>query len=175
MEKVENNNKVILLVVFIMLLFAAVAIYNYRTDNKEEDIVDNSKEYVLLNDYSRFFTINSCVYKYIQYLQKEDFDSLFEVLDEDYVNNNGVNKNNVYSFLPNISDGTYSYVSKKIYYNRVSDNYITYYVYGYIVKEMLDSVGEKQYYSYEVNLDTNNQIFSISPYNGDLFKEELNG
>ena len=176
METIKKDNKVILLIIFVLLVFAGLALYNYRnSNNSNEEVIKENEEYKLLNDYSRFFTVNSCVYKYIQYLQKEDFDSLFKVLDNDFVNNANISSNNIYNYLPNISDGIYNFVSKKIYYTKVNDSYITYYVYGYMVEELMDSVGVKEYYTYKVNLDTSNQTFSIAPYNGDLFEEELNG
>ena len=174
MEDIKKNKNVVLIVILVMLMFAGMAIYSYREGNDVTDEPTFEKEsYALLRDYSRFFTVNSCVYKYVQYLQKEDFDSLFKVLDQDYISNKGVNKNNVYSFLPNLSDGVYNYVSKKIYYENINDNLIVYYVHGYIEKSIMDSIGTKEYHDYEVILDTKNETFSIAPYNGDLFEKEV--
>jgi len=173
MEKVKNNK--ILLIVFGVLLIMSLILYNFKLpDSKEKDISNNS-EYQLVTDYSRFFTVNSCVYKYVEYLQSQDFDSLLKVLDHEYVSNNGINKNNIYNFLPNLSNGMYNFVSKKMYYKKLSNSYISYYVYGYIIEDTIDSTGTKQYYSYQVNLDIDNQTFNIAPYNGDLFKEGNNG
>lgn len=174
MEDINKNKNLILTLILVMLMFAGIALYNYRNQSEQKVETTGEKEnYKLLKDYSRFFTVNSCVYKYVQYLQKEDFDSLFKVLDEDYVVRTSINKNNVYSFLPNISDGVYNYVSKKIYYEKINDNLIVYYVYGYIEKSVLDSVGFKEYHNYEVILDTKNETFSIAPYNGNLFDKEV--
>lgn len=175
MEDIKNNKNIILLVILVMLMFVGIALYNYREGSSVvEEPVKEKESYILLKDYSRFFTVNSCVYKYVQYLQKEDFDSLFKVLDEDYISRTGINKNNLYSFLPNISDGVYNYVSKKIYYEKINDNLIVYYVHGYLEKNVMDSVGIKEYHDYEVILDTKNETFSISPYNGNLFNKEVN-
>lgn len=174
MEDIKKNKNLVLTLILVMLMFAGIALYNYRNQSEQKVETDEVKEnYILLKDYSRFFTVNSCIYKYVQYLQKEDFDSLLKVLDEDYVSSTGINRNNVYSFLPDLSDGIYNYVSKKMYYEQINDNLIVYYVYGYIEKSVLDSVGIKEYHNYEVILDTKNETFSIAPYNGNLFDEEV--
>jgi len=173
MENVKNDKKIILIIILVLLLFAGMVLYNYINKEESNDLVNyENTSYQLLNDYSRFFTVNSCVYKYVQYLQKEDFESLFQVLDKKYVEDNGINQNNIYRFLPNLSNGIYSYVSKKIYYEEIGKNYITYYVNGYVIQDTMDSSSEKQYYSFIVNLDTKNEIFSIAPYTGNIFKEE---
>ncbi len=172
MEKTKNK-WVIPLIILLVLLFSASMIYNLKkNDNENISTTINNNEYVLLSDYSRFFTVNSCVYKFVNYLQKQEYEKLLEVLNKDFVSNNNISASNLNNFFPNLNNGTYSYVSKKIYYKKETKNIIKYYVYGYIQKETIDSVGEKNYYSYEVNFDTKNQTFDIAPYIGDLFKEE---
>jgi len=173
MEENNNKNTLILGGVLVILVIFGFLLYNFRSKpNVTETNKKADDRYILLDDYSRFFTVNSCVYKYIQYLQEEDFDNLLKVLDEKYINKNGINKSNIYNFLPNLSDSYYNFVSKKIYYKKISNSYISYYVYGYIIEDVMDSYGEKTYYEYVVNLDTKNETFNISSYDGDLFREE---
>ena len=46
-------------------------------------------------------------------------------------------ESNIYNYLPNLN-GNYSFVSKKIYYEKKDDNYFKYYVYGYIEQDLID-------------------------------------
>lgn len=168
----RNVNKIFLpLLILVILLIIATFIYNLKNP-KQEIATTNNNNYILLNDYSKFFTVNSCVYRFIVYLQKEDYEKVFEILNTDFVNSNNITLSNVKTYFPILNDGNYTYVSKKIYYEKENSNIIKYYVYGYIQKELIDSIGSKTYYSYEVNFDMKNQTFDIAPYNGNLFKEE---
>ena len=166
----DINKKNVILGIICVILFVVVG-YLFIFDNSEKEEVIEKKEssYVLLKDYSRFFTVNSCIYKYINYLSSKNYDNLFKVLDKDYVTNNSITETNIYNYLPEL-DGDYSYVSKKMYYKKLNDNIYSYYVYGYLYKDLIDSRGEKVYYSYQVNIDQKNGVFSILPYNGNLFK-----
>lgn len=173
MDKVNKKSRVILIIVFCLLVVCGFIIVNLREEKTEKNIKVNDDKYILLDDYSRFFTVNSCVYKYVQYLQSRDIDSLLLVLDKDYVKDKQINRNNIFNFLPDLSNGMYTFTSKKIYFEKINDNYISYYVYGFVAQELMDEVGAKTEYYFKVNLDLNNETFSISPYDGKIFKEEL--
>lgn len=168
MEKKDNST---LLMIIALILLVIVGIINFL--GKDEEVVDNNEtEYKLLHDYSRFFTIDSCIYKYITYVSNNKTEDILKVLDSDYVSNNNINSDNLYEYIDSLN-GNYSFKTKKIYYEEVSNNYIKYYVYGYLIQESLDNIGDKQDYYVIVNLDTKNQLFSISPYDGSIFKEDL--
>lgn len=175
MDKEYNNKKYKLLIILILLFLFSYVIFNIRFNNDDEtiEIVDTNK-INLLDDYNRFFTINSCIYKYITYLQTKNVDSILKVLDETYITNNNINKNNVLEYVDTLN-GTYSFVSKKIYYEQLDDYNIKYYVYGYLVEDLIDSYGKKIDKYYIVLFDTNKNLFSITPFNEIEFKEVTNG
>ena len=79
MEKVNNKGKVFLIVIFIILILSGFILLNLKQTKTESDKIVDNRKYILLSDYSRFFTINSCVYKFVQYLQTEDMESIFLV------------------------------------------------------------------------------------------------
>ncbi len=166
----EKKDNYIILVIICLILISIVGLLYLNNDDKVE--VVKKDNYILLNDYSRFFTVNSCIYKYITYLSGNNSDALMSVLDDEYVNSNNITKDNVYNFL-NKLDGNYTFKSKKIYYQEVDKNYITYYVMGDLVKEVLDESPIKQEEYYKVNMDLKDQLFSIAPYDGKIFKEGL--
>lgn len=173
MEKV-NKNRIILFIIFILLIFLSFYIYDYFNKEEVEEKKEDSVKYVLLNDYSRFFTVNSCVYKYISYLQNKDTNSLLEILDKDFKTKNSINSNNIYNYLENL-EGNYSFTSKKIYYEKINKKYIKYYVYGHLSKDLMDEIGEKEDRYYIVTFDIENYLFSIIPYDGTIFMEDENG
>lgn len=173
MEKM-NKNRIILLVVFSLLVLFSFYIYNKFNKKEVDNKNETEQQYILLDDYSRFFTVNSCVYKYINYLQSKNSSNLLKVLDKNFIQLNNINENNLYDYLENIN-GNYSFVSKEIYYEKINDKYIKYYVYGYLIEDKIDEKGKKFDRYYVVTFDLENYLFSIIPYNGDIFKEVENG
>lgn len=168
----EKKKDYTLLIIICLILFSIVGLL-YFNKSEDEEQVEKTK-YVILNDYSRFFTVNSCVYKYIQYLSNKNYDNLFKVLSKEYINDNNLNESNIYNYLPNLN-GNYSFVSKKIYYEKKDDNYFKYYVYGYIEQDLIDSIGSKEYYYFLVNYDQKGNVFSITPIDKVAFDEVENG
>lgn len=164
----EKKDYTLLIIICVILLCIVVLLF--LNNNDKEVILSEEPKYRLVEDYSRFFTVNSCVYKYITYLSSNKIDDLLKVLDEDYVNNNNINSDNVYNFVSKLN-GNYSFKSKKIYYQVGNDNLVKYFVYGYLIEETIDGIGSKQDYYLIVNLDLENQLFSVSPYDGKMFKE----
>lgn len=164
-----KKSRLILFIVFLSLCLLSLYIYNsiYSNDVKSEE---NSSKYVLLSDYSRFFTVNSCIYKYVVYVENKDVKSLLSVLDEDYKNDKGINESNIFDFVDQLN-GNYSFKSKKIYYEKIGDNKFKYYVNGFLYKESIDGLENEEERNYIVNMDNENQLFSIAPYDGKIFKE----
>ena len=64
-----NYKRIILYVVFVLLFILFIVIYNlkYKVEEKEVSKVPEVKVKIL-NDYNRFFTIDSCIFKYINYI-----------------------------------------------------------------------------------------------------------
>lgn len=173
--EINKKNRLVLFIVFVGLFITSLIIYNMYNNKELESNEVNNQKYILLSDYSRFFTVNSCINKYIVYLQSKDVDSLLKVLDKDYVGKNNINSNNIFNYLGSI-DGNNSFVSKKIFYEEISDQYVKYYVYGYISKETIDNLNvEKTDKYYIVTFDLDNQLFSIMPYSGEVFLEDNDG
>lgn len=166
----EKKDYTLLIIICVILLCIVVLLFLNNGSN-DDSILNEEPKYKLVSDYSRFFTIDSCVYKYITYLNGNKTDDLINILDEEYVNNNGINSNNVYNYVNKLS-GNYSFKSKKIYYQVGNDKVIKYFVYGYLIEETIDGMGEKHDYYVIVNLDVENQLFSVTPYDGEMFKEE---
>ena len=168
-DKMEKKKDYTLLIIICVILLCIVVLL-FLNKSDEETIFSEEPKYKLVEDYSRFFTVNSCVYKYITYLNGNKTNELLKILDEEYIKNNNIDSNNVYNFI-NKLNGNYTFKSKKIYYEVNNEKVIKYFVYGYLIEETIDGLGIKKDYYVIVNLDLENQLFSITPYDGSLFKE----
>lgn len=169
----KNNYFVLIIICIILLSLVGIMFFNRRANDEMIDDTVKNPDYKLLDDYSRFFTVESCVYKYINLILRDSREDLLKVLDEDYVNKNNINQDNIYNYIEKL-DGVYSFKAKKIYYENIDNNFIKYYVYGYLVKETMDEIVDKQDNYYIVSIDKKNSLFSISPYDGSMFKEVNN-
>ena len=160
-----------LLIICICLVIISLIIYSFQNPSNEKKVnVNNEEKISLVTDYSRFFTVNSCISKYMQYLQSDDKDSLLKVLNEKYISDNKITKSNIYTFLPNFNDTTYSFVSKKMYYETLQEGIYKFYVLGNLYIDTIESSQFERNEYFVLELDTNNQIFNIAPYNGKYFK-----
>ena len=157
-------------IVFITLLMTGAI--GKKFEDKE---LENKKVISILKDYSRFFTLESCMYKYVAYLQSKDTDNLLLLLNDEYIKKNSVTKDNVLDFLGYL-DGMNTFKAKKIYYENKNNNVIKYYVYGQVIEEVIDNytlTGIDKYYI--VYMDTKNMTYNIEPYEESLFNEVVYG
>ena len=169
-----NKNKTILYVVFVILILISLLIYNNRNKVTNNEKIQAENNIILLKDYNRFFTVNSCIYKYITYIQNKDIDSILKILNKEYVNNNSINYNNIFNYIETLN-GMYSFKTKEIYYEELNDKYIKYYVYGELIQETLNGYNEIGDRYYILILDIDNQIFDITPFDNISYKEVTNG
>lgn len=164
----KKNN--IILVIILVLLFAVALtlVYLEKRDGKDALVTENKKVSVLKN-YNEFYTVNSCVYRYLTYVQSRNSDSLLKVLDDSFVKNNNINSTNVLNFI-NVYEENINFNSRKMFYEKVNSHITKYYVYGYVEKDIIDDDPLRYEAYYIVNLDSKNKVFSIMPYSGELFK-----
>lgn len=165
----KKDNYILLIIICVILVCILILLF-LNSNGKEETALYEEPKYMLVSDYSDFYTVRSCVYKYITYLGSNKVDDLINILDEEYVSNNNIDSNNVYNYVNKLS-GNYSFKAKKMYYQVDNKNIDKYYVYGYLIEETIDGIGNKQDYYLIVNLDSKNKLFSVVPYDGKLFKE----
>ena len=125
----------------------------------------------ILEDYNEFYTVNSCVYRVITYISSSDKESLLLILDNDYKSKNKINEDNVLSVLPEVT-GQSTFISKKMYYQKLNENVTKYYVYGQIEEESFSGVGDATDAYFIVYLDSLNKTFSIEPYSEENFKND---
>ena len=151
----------LLVIVFIILMIILVLLLNDRQNKQKEN------NYVIVNNASTFFTIASCANRYIEYVASKNIDNIKLVLNKNY------SAEEAMSELDNTDDASYYLKPKKIYQAKMSKNNIKYYIYGLLRKEIMDDIDVGTPYYLIVDINTKDYTFSITPYNGEVFKWKL--
>lgn len=166
MNNEEKSQKILAVVLVIILVM--FGIYNLFFKKSKEEKID-TKTITVVKDNDRFYTVSSCVNKYLTYLSSNDVDNLYLLLNEGYIKENNITKENINDFIKPITDNL-SFSPNKMFEQRLSKNVYKYYVKGYIRKDTFGQIGEKEIYYIIVIMDQSNLTFSIIPYNGEMFK-----
>lgn len=167
-EKAERNKKILVIVIVISVLFLGIYKIFFEKNVFEEEKID-TKTISVLRDNSRFFTVSSCVSKYIRYLSVKDTQNLLILLSNEYKEKNLINSNNMYNYIGTLN-GNKTFSPKKMFQQRITKTIYKYYVFGYLEENMMDMVSAKQPYYLIVILDESNMTFAIEPYDGSMFK-----
>ena len=166
-NKAERNKKIFAVVLVIVVLALGIYKLFFEKTIVEEEKIDTETITIVKNN-SRFYTVSSCVSKYLSYLTIKDTDNLLVLLSEDFKAKNSVTSENIYSYIGTL-DVTKTFSARKIYEQRVTKTIYKYYVYGYIEEEGMDFILNKQDYYIIVLLDEKNMVFAVEPYDGSLF------
>ena len=166
-----NDKSKVAAIILVILTILVLVISNFT---KREEIKKEDKKYIVTNP-SNFYTVNSCIYRVITYISSENKRDMMLVLNDDYRIKNKITEDNILDLFPKIEQGS-TFVSTKMYYENINTNIKKYYVQGYIETNQLvnleDSVNlETKKLYFIVYLDTENKIFSIEPYSGDIFMD----
>lgn len=167
----KDKSKLTALVLAILAIVAVIAtiITNNAKKAKEQEIL-------IVTNPSNFYTVNSCLYRTITHIASKDYDNLLLLLNDNYKIENKITKENILSIFPKANSSS-TYVSEKMYYQELNSNITKYYVMGYVDEnkiydgEDLENI-EKNYNYFIVYLDSKNEIFSVEPYDGEIFNKE---
>lgn len=165
----KDKSKLVAVILVIITILVLVINYFFKPNqNKEETFV--------VTNASNFYTVNSCLYRTINYISLNDYESLFLLLPEEYKEKNNITKDSIKDIFPKVNAGS-TFVSEKMYYVNLSKNLTKYFVKGNIEEnkiydgEVLNKK-ENNYNYFIVYLDSKNSIFSVEPYDGEIFNEE---
>ena len=160
------------LIAIILAILAIVVVIINLIPKKEVEEISNP---IIVTNYSDFYTVNSCLYRTITYVSAQDTESLLLLLNDKYKSNNNITKNNVLDLFSDVGENS-TFVSEKMYYENLNNNLTKYYVKGYVAnQQILDedilSAMERESTYFIVYLDSSSNIFSVEPYNGNIFEE----
>lgn len=167
----EDKSKLTAIILVIVTIIVVAVSFIFDKIEEKEEVNDIN----IVTNYSNFYTVNSCLYRTITYISYKDSESLFLVLDDNYKNKNNITKENALSLFNNIVEDS-TFVSKKMYYQKINDNITKYYVYGQVQLNQIydgdvtNKVSHTDMY-FIVYMDTSSKTFSVEPYTSDLFSK----
>lgn len=159
----------IIIIVILLLILVSISVL-FNIDKKADNTV--KKIYTLEQDYSNFFTVNSCINKYVQFLVSKDTSSLLKVIDKKYIADNNLDESNVVNVLGDL-DGIYNFVSKEMY-KQSNGEIKEYYVKGVLQEEGMESILSTTEQYYKLYLYEKNMTYSITPISASKYMEVLN-
>ncbi len=186
--------KKIILITIVLLLIITVIISivllknenetenNNASNNSIETKTENEIQLEQVKSATAFFTVQSCVSKFITYVQDNDKESVFKILDSNYIKKNNITKENVLTKVEQIEDLA-TFKAEKMYLEEIDEDNIRYYVKGILQKSTIsqsDDVEDKTEiinddFKIVVTLNYNDMIFSVAPLeDGGIFNEERN-
>lgn len=156
---------IILLAVILIAIFTPV-----EKKEQEETITATNSNKVI--DRSRYYTVKNAITKYYSYINMHDYESVLQILDESYIKDNNLNKDNVKSFLA-ITDVSTSYQSKIMCLKDIKDGVYSFVIEGEEISANTGSFISEKYY--QVVLDGNALAFSLKPIDKIFYDEVCNG
>ena len=125
----KEERKKLYLAIILPIITIIIVVISFTTRQSNDIKHDIS----ILKQPSEFFTVNSCLYRTITYVSNKDTDSLLKVLSDTYKKKNKINANNVLKVFPSIN-GEATFVSKKMYYEKINNKIKKFYVKGIVKK-----------------------------------------
>lgn len=155
---------------FIIIIVAICAIILSIKTQEEKDNVENvqpsqenikeEKSIKEVTNSIMFFSIESCIDQYMEYLSQQNNEAVYAVLDNKYKEDNNITLNNVLNKLNIKEKKNLDYDIQKMLVNGDGENIQTYYVYG-VTRE---KEGNKKESYITVKVDIENNLFTIMPY-----------
>lgn len=171
MNLTKSEKKVLLAwFIFGLIVLIIVSIIQVNKIVKEKENISGiaSSTTNEIIDRNKYYTVASAINKYYTFLNNKDYDSVFKILDEDYVSANNINESNI-----STSDISLSYKTKIMCLKSYKDGVITYVVDGNVVSMNTGNFIEEKYY--EVVMDGNNLTFSLSVITNTEYEGVCNG
>ena len=163
----------LIIIILLIAIFGISFIYMKTTERKSEEEKINT-EVIALADVNRFFTIDSAISKYYSYIYSNDSDSLFKVLDQDYVQRNNITASNIYNFVGSYESNMKSSL-EEAYQVSSYKNVYKYYVKVALKLETLYDSTLQDYVYYIVTINENELTFAIEPISSNIYNDKIKG
>ena len=133
----------------------------YTEENVKNDEIPNAKISKLKN-INLFFVIEKLGRRYYIYGENRDAEAEISLLDENYINSQGINESNIFYRIESFDAGE-EYVTKEVYTNE--DSFFN----QYFVK---GSIRQTNVYNV-IYIDSSNNTFSIYPINENYYNQMI--
>ena len=164
-----KNIKKAIIILVILIILISILILIYKKDNVEDsesmekideesfDIsIDENISKVITND--EFYNVENCVQYYIDYLNDENYEAIYRVLDENLIKSNNITIEDLEQ--SNTKSNGNNYIATKINKVEKSLDVSVYFVYGKLFNDEYTTIEEK---NYTVIMDYSKSVFSIIP------------
>ena len=176
MQKIKQM--IILIIILIIAIIMTILVMN-RHSQEEQAIVGNtySQENSQLQKAKNphlYFTVKSCAEQYLSYLFQADNQAILRMLDSRYIQQFGINEQNVQQYVEKINTPIILTIDQ-MYWTEQDATHHQYYIKGNITEDTLqEENNQEKEWIITVNLDLENQIFSIIPfgYGGPFYEEK---
>lgn len=161
------EHKNIIHILIILILYSVIVLLIDKTELFKQNKITEVK------NYSEFYTVSNSANLYLSYLSSSNKDSVYAILDNDYKDKKEITKDNVIEKLNDVKD-----IVPALRVNNMYEEKLSKYNKKYYLKANLIDNGEeykiiRDYYLI-VTIDSKNNTYSITPYDGAIFKEENN-
>ena len=158
---------VIVILIIVAVIIGVIIINTEKEEKKEnnnynvEDEIEATVGVYSLDNYNYYFTILDIITDYYRNVAEQNSEGIYNILDNEYIKNNGINENNVLSKLEDNFNKNCTYKMKKIYTQETNDK-IVFITFGNIVNGYYGS--SENCYNI-VFVDKTNSTYSIYPIN----------
>lgn len=162
--------KIAIIILVILSIIGLVVFLEFqKANNKDEisniaqqEILEEKVKYDAVKNTAMYFTVESCIDTYINYIQHADKTPLYKILDSSYLEKNNVTEDNVLDNVEAIPEGSDLDIQKMLIVSGEEEDLQQYYVYGLLRNNSGQEINEPKMYL-TVNIDIGNMIFSIIP------------
>lgn len=165
----KNRKSLIILISLLIIVIIVVLIIINKLKKNEENLEFTKQEnpeltttldIMELENEKEFFTVEECVNKYFETLDKNNANGVYNLLNDKYIEQNSINTSNVLQKVYQLKSGFEEFFVKDVYYREVSyDTEYQYYIYGELLGENYSTITPVYIIA---NLDFMNNSFNIS-------------
>lgn len=182
-----KNLKKLLIVLFVLLIIITITIVILKNNKKDVPNLENyENEQIVTNDIKlvdnpiMYFTVQSCVGKYINYLEDKDSEKIYNLIDAEYVKKHSLTKANVLEHVEEVYEMP-GFDTTKMYVEEISEDIEKYYVKGILSQDfMFEEMDIDEYEKYNqtkefivtIIINHENMTFTVIPFgDGGVFDE----
>lgn len=171
---------IIFIIIIIIVLIALIVILKNRNLKENQEILNEvtteetkseennqDKTVELVKNRNNFYTVKECVLNYLKYNFDKDYESLYALLDQSYIEENNINKDNISSKL-NYYNEQQSLNISEMYKKEIDKQYVEYYIYAQL-RDAYYSEDDEVTYSKEdkdfyitITLDIINNYYTVN-------------
>lgn len=164
-EILEHKN--IIHILIILILYAIIILLLNKLN------VFNKKTLEEVDNYSIFYTVSNSASLYLNKLASNDASNVYSLIDSEYIEENNITEENVIEKLKTFDIEFPSIRVTNMYQKKEFSNITTYYLKGNLIDADEDKYEIIDDYYLIVKINSKNNTYTITPYDGTIFKEDI--